>query len=286
MVPSEEHAPQSAAPPQRDGELEVVLVPAHPVVSGEAVDVGFETRLLSSGQPALMAFTTLDKLVQALGDQQPWIAVPAARIVGAARTAGFPLVLDPIVDPGAPRWTNEGIQQLAAAQRSRRASHVEGQVAAAGATESTRVVVEIKSSDGSSQQALVWASDLAVFVEPAEGQGPARVMQWSAARLRLAEMLAPTPGALSAEQIGDETLRWLGGVEATLDLEAGEARAVGSMATLRAERNGVSRSVRIVHLVGGRSCVAGNSTGGASLLLLGRPDEAVTEALAYIGLED
>jgi hypothetical protein len=63
-----------------DGQLwqpEFVIVPAHPLPPGEEGDLAFETRQdEESGVTVLPVFSTVPRLVQALGHAQPWVAMP------------------------------------------------------------------------------------------------------------------------------------------------------------------------------------------------------------------
>lgn len=92
----------------------LVFVPARPVVRNGARDVLLETRKLPDGTLALPAFTTLGRLVAALGGCQPWAALPLRTVqqllwqVGATAIA-----LDPAVDVGAWRWSEQDLTGLA-----------------------------------------------------------------------------------------------------------------------------------------------------------------------------
>jgi hypothetical protein len=92
----------------------MVVVPAHPMRVANTVVLGFEARLLPTGQPALLAFTDLEKLVTALGRYQPWVTIDPDRLAEVAKAAGLPTALDPSVDNDAPRWTLEQLEALAA----------------------------------------------------------------------------------------------------------------------------------------------------------------------------
>jgi hypothetical protein len=83
-----------------------VFAPAHPrYPQGGRPVVDFELLAHTAGRPVPVAFTTLDLLVAALGDAQPWIAVALGPYAEAMRDAGLPSVrLDPAVDGTARGW--------------------------------------------------------------------------------------------------------------------------------------------------------------------------------------
>ena len=98
---------------QSVADADVVFVPAHPVTSGSKQDVGFETRELDSGGQAAIAFTSLSLLVEALGQSQPWLAMPLGRLREVIGSQGVSQVaVDPTVTSEAWRWTEEGIREL------------------------------------------------------------------------------------------------------------------------------------------------------------------------------
>lgn len=93
-----------------------LYVPAHPRYPADPAQVpgiGFEflTRP-ETGDPVPVAFTTLDALVAALGESQPWIAMPAEPFAELMRRNGFGrITVDPVVAPGTePYWTPENIR--------------------------------------------------------------------------------------------------------------------------------------------------------------------------------
>jgi hypothetical protein len=90
---------------------EIVVVPAHPVPHRE---IEFETREdPGGGAPVLPVFSTVRRLVQALGPDQPWVAMPLATVRELAASAGLREVrLDPSADPGAWRWDGGELARL------------------------------------------------------------------------------------------------------------------------------------------------------------------------------
>jgi hypothetical protein len=100
-----------------------LYIPAHPRYHddpGQAPGVGFEflTRP-QTGEPVPVAFTTLDALVAALGESQPWIAMPAQPFAELVRRGGLGRVaVDPVVAPGTePYWTPENLRAYTEAVR-------------------------------------------------------------------------------------------------------------------------------------------------------------------------
>jgi hypothetical protein len=89
---------------------DVVLVPAQPVESLSAKGLGFETRILESGESVLIGFSNVDKLVTELGEYQPWIAVTVEELAQAADGAGLRLAIDPTVEANAPRWSRKDFE--------------------------------------------------------------------------------------------------------------------------------------------------------------------------------
>ena len=110
----------TAAPPDQP---ELVIVPAHPV-GGPGHEVCFETREDRSGAAVLPVFSSVPALTAALGQAQPWIALPLARAreIAAAGGAGT-VVVDPQVSPGAWRWD---LDELQAAARHAAGGHAAG----------------------------------------------------------------------------------------------------------------------------------------------------------------
>jgi hypothetical protein len=111
--------PAGTAEPEAGTELAPdtrLYVPAHPrypADPGQPPGVGFEflTRP-RTGAPVPAAFTTLEALVAALGENQPWIAMPAEPFAELMRRNGFGRVtVDPVLAPGTePYWTAENIR--------------------------------------------------------------------------------------------------------------------------------------------------------------------------------
>ncbi len=88
----------------------LVFVPAHPRVTDYGKDIGVELRGTDRDDLVGIAFSSLERLVAALGEYQPWVAMERDRFtafVGAARRgdpglAGSPAQLPRSDGRGAP----------------------------------------------------------------------------------------------------------------------------------------------------------------------------------------
>jgi hypothetical protein len=92
---------------------EVVFVPAHPLIERGKQEIGLEIRRSPDGNQLLPAFTTLDRLVGALGSHQPWVRLPlrsARAIVGLAGIRH--VAIDPVPADDVVRWTSADIIAL------------------------------------------------------------------------------------------------------------------------------------------------------------------------------
>ncbi len=82
--------------------------------NGEAPLIAFELLQHPSGPAVPVAFTTLEKLVAALGPAQPWLASSIGPFTEAMRDAGLPMVhLDPVIEPGHHNWTPQDLEEYA-----------------------------------------------------------------------------------------------------------------------------------------------------------------------------
>lgn len=76
-------------------------------------DVMLEVRQDDAGRAVLPVFSSVPRLVAALGQAQPWLAMPLQRVRQLAAAAGADAVhLDPVIRPDAPRWRQEDLQAL------------------------------------------------------------------------------------------------------------------------------------------------------------------------------
>ncbi|MER6567126.1 SAV_915 family protein [Streptomyces sp. NPDC001093] len=99
-----------------------VFVPAHPRsvvttgVTGRLARVPFIVYELfehpASGTVAF-AFTSLEKLVEALGDSQPWAAASIGPLAEGMRQQGVTVLLDPRVAQGQRNWQPEDLAAYA-----------------------------------------------------------------------------------------------------------------------------------------------------------------------------
>lgn len=114
MLPADDYGANGGLP----GLPEIVLAPARPDVRpGHAADVVFEVHRLSDGGRALPVFTTVERLVTALGPEQPWVALPLRNLQHIMGAAGVPrIVVDPGAEPGTWRWKVSDIEELARRQ--------------------------------------------------------------------------------------------------------------------------------------------------------------------------
>lgn len=72
-----------------------------------------ETKILADGRPAALAFTSRDGLVAALGQAQPWIAVPLGLLQRWVGSAGVGTVaVDPEVPADTTRWEADDLRSL------------------------------------------------------------------------------------------------------------------------------------------------------------------------------
>jgi hypothetical protein len=101
-------------PQAGEGLPEIVVAPARPDTRpGHDGDTVFEVRRMSDGDLALPVFSTVGRLVRALGNQQPWVALPLRNLQRIMGTAGVNrVVLDPGAEPGAWRWREEDTETL------------------------------------------------------------------------------------------------------------------------------------------------------------------------------
>jgi hypothetical protein len=96
---------------------ELVFVPARPRVSGTGNELTYEVRTLADGTMALPVFSTVARLVAALGRYQPWACVPLQAVQADMARCGIPqVVLDPVVELNAWRWRQDGLRAFAARQ--------------------------------------------------------------------------------------------------------------------------------------------------------------------------
>lgn len=94
----------------------MVAVPARPGGAGRA-ELILEARVVPGGGRVLPVFSSVGKLVEALGQSQPWAVLPLERALAFAGAAGVPdVALDPVLSPAAWKW---GPGDLAALEQRR-----------------------------------------------------------------------------------------------------------------------------------------------------------------------
>jgi hypothetical protein len=99
---------------------ELVFVPARPQVSGGGREVAYETRTLADGTVALPVYSTVTRLVAALGHYQPWMCLPLRTVQADMGNAGVhQVVVDAKVDTSAWRWQEGSLRILANGQGRR-----------------------------------------------------------------------------------------------------------------------------------------------------------------------
>ncbi|WP_329255643.1 hypothetical protein OG223_30830 [Streptomyces sp. NBC_01478] len=90
-----------------------VFVPAHPRHVDTTYDDGRPVRVPfiayelfghPAGGTVAFAFTTLEHLVEALGDAQPWVATSLGPLAEGLAERGATVLLDPRVAAGQPNW--------------------------------------------------------------------------------------------------------------------------------------------------------------------------------------
>jgi hypothetical protein len=92
-----------------------VFVPAHPRHVDTTYDDGRPVRVpfiayelfehpADSTRTVAFAFTSLEKLVDALGDAQPWVATSIGPLAEGVGEQGATVLLDPRVAPGQHNW--------------------------------------------------------------------------------------------------------------------------------------------------------------------------------------
>lgn len=90
----------------------LVFVPAHPRVTDYGKDIGVELRGTDGGEVVGIAFSSLERLVAALGEYQPWVAMERHRFATFVGAAGAPLVcVDPALEM-VQRWSAADVERL------------------------------------------------------------------------------------------------------------------------------------------------------------------------------
>jgi hypothetical protein len=92
---------------------EFVVAPAHPATGHGRSDVVFEVRQGRGGAQVLPVFSTVRRLVEAMGSAQPWVVLPLQRAREIAGASGVnQVLLDPVAEPGAWQWQPGDLETL------------------------------------------------------------------------------------------------------------------------------------------------------------------------------
>jgi hypothetical protein len=92
---------------------EIVIAPAHPGMDSRSQQIVFELRESANSAAVLPVFSSVRRLVEALGRAQPWVALPLTRIRELAAAGGIHTVmLDPEVQLAAWRWRYDDLENL------------------------------------------------------------------------------------------------------------------------------------------------------------------------------
>lgn len=98
----------------------VLFVPARPVHEPGVAPYGVEVRRLTDGGYGCTAFSTVERLTEALGDYQPWVGVPAHELVSYLDRLGVErLYVDTALPDDAWRWQPDQIEELASDEEAR-----------------------------------------------------------------------------------------------------------------------------------------------------------------------
>lgn len=108
----------SLSPAVPEGAPEMVTAPAHPGAPGSG-GLFLEARRLPGDRRVLPVFSTVGKLVEALGEVQPWAVLPLERVRQMAAAAGIDLVaLDPVMSLETWKWGPQDLDEFEHRRRS------------------------------------------------------------------------------------------------------------------------------------------------------------------------
>ncbi|MBE9376399.1 hypothetical protein IQ251_18260 [Saccharopolyspora sp. HNM0983] len=85
----------------------VVYVPCERVLRGDT-EVTVELRQLEDGRTAVLAYTSLDALVENCGDLQPWASLPSDKVQHIQESSGAEVLLWDAALPAEQRKDSEG----------------------------------------------------------------------------------------------------------------------------------------------------------------------------------
>lgn len=86
---------------------ELVYVPCERVLRGDT-EVTVELRRLEDGRTVVVAFTSLESLVENCGDLQPWASLPSDKVQEIQEHSGAEVVLWDVALPAEQRNDSEG----------------------------------------------------------------------------------------------------------------------------------------------------------------------------------
>lgn len=116
-----EDTPDPPADDDPPGAVAFVYVPVQPPRNPNAVPeaVTFELRSIN-GEPGLAIYTTQDRLIAELGEHQPYTRIPVLHLLVQLAHQTLPIAVDPTLQPGTERWTEQSITAWRAAQEENR----------------------------------------------------------------------------------------------------------------------------------------------------------------------
>lgn len=98
------------APENPSNAVSFVYVPVQPrKPDSDGETVMFELRSID-GEPGLAVYTSQERLVAELGRYQPHVRVPVLHLLVQLAHQKVSVAVDPALEPGAERWTEEAIR--------------------------------------------------------------------------------------------------------------------------------------------------------------------------------
>lgn len=106
----EDSRPTEISVPEGDLSEMLVYVPAHPGYDNGEPTVRFELRHITDGPPVLIAFSSIDMLVEQLGNYQPWLSMSMDQLRETGQLVGIEnIALNPCVQSGSGLWTEDDL---------------------------------------------------------------------------------------------------------------------------------------------------------------------------------
>ena len=116
VAPKEDPDSAAGGAGATEGESPYVAVPAFPRGTRQHGSIVFKQVLLDSGERAVMAFTTREKLIEAFGEFQPWLVIPLDKLQVLMGPMVDVVCVDPVVGDGISRWTRDDLLEALASQ--------------------------------------------------------------------------------------------------------------------------------------------------------------------------